>query len=53
MSDIEELENKYDKKSEKPYQDFRAGKLGGKTDFIEWASLYEMYLKNKEKVELL
>ena len=53
MFDLKELEKKYERKSETFYTDFIAGQLGDKMDFIEWASLYEMYLKNKEKVELL
>lgn len=53
MSDLKELEQKYKKKSETFYHDFKIGKLDDKMDFIEWASLYEMYLKNNEKIKLL
>ncbi len=53
MSDLKELEQKYKKKSETFYHDFKTGKLDDKMDFIEWASLYEMYLKNNEKIKLL
>lgn len=51
--DLKEFEGKYKKRSETFYRDFKSGKLGDKMDFIEWSSLYEMFLKNKEKVESL
>ena len=51
--DLKEFEQKYKKKSEVFFKDFKSGKLGDEMDFIEWSSLYEMFLKNKEKVEFL
>jgi len=51
--DLKQFEKKYKKKSENFYRDFKFGKLGDKMDFIEWSSLYEMFLKNKEKIKYL
>ena len=51
--DLKEFEQKYNKRSDVFFRDFKSGQIGDEMDFIEWSSLYEMFLKNKEKVKFL
>jgi hypothetical protein len=41
--DLDEFEEQYGQDSETFYARFRAGEMGDTMDFMEWASLYDMY----------
>lgn len=41
--DLDEFERKYKMNSNEFYEKFEAGELGDAMDFVEWASLYDMF----------
>ncbi len=60
QKDVEELhadllrfEDRFGMKSEEFYNRFEAGEMGDDTDFIEWASFFDMYRHAKSRLSLL
>lgn len=51
--DLKQFENKYNMDSKLFYEKFSNGELSDENDFITWSGIYEMYLKDKEKIEKL
>jgi len=45
------LEKRHDMKSSEFYEKFERGEMGDDTDFIWWASLYELFRDLKTKIE--
>lgn len=52
-TDLIEFEEKYGMKSAEFFAQFKRGELGDAMDFMEWASLYQMFERVKERLELL
>ena len=48
---LAELEQKYDMKSADFIEKFRRGEMGDEMDFIWWASIYDLYLGLRERIE--
>jgi len=48
---LAELEQKYNMKSAKFIEKFRRGEMGDEMDFIWWASIYDLYLDLRERIE--
>lgn len=51
--DLDEFEDQYNVDSETFYSRFRAGEMGDAMDFMEWASLYDMYIGALARLEVL
>lgn len=51
--DLDEFEEKYDLDSETFYARFRRGEMGDAMDFMEWASLYDMYTNALGRLSVL
>ncbi len=52
-SDLDDFETQYEMDSSTFYKQFRAGEMGDAMDFMEWASLYDMYQRANERLDLL
>ncbi|MEZ4517432.1 MAG: hypothetical protein R3C44_11575 [Chloroflexota bacterium] len=52
-SDLTEFEDKYGLKSSQFFERFEHGDMGDAMDYIEWASLYQMYVRANKRLELL
>ena len=52
-SDLDDLEVRYGMESSEFFARFDAGELGDDMDFIEWASLYQMYMHSMKRFEIL
>ena len=48
---LAELEQKYDMKSADFIEKFKRGEMGDEMDFIWWASIYDLYLGLRERIE--
>jgi len=48
---LTELERKYDMKSADFVEKFQRGEMGDEMDFIWWASIYNLYLDLRERIE--
>lgn len=48
---LAELEQKYSMKSAEFIEKFRRGEMGDEMDFIWWASIYDLYLDLRERIE--
>ena len=48
---LAELEQKYDMKSADFVEKFGRGEMGDEMDFIWWASIYDLYLDLRERIE--
>ncbi|HIE27189.1 TPA: hypothetical protein EYP66_07880 [Candidatus Poribacteria bacterium] len=51
--DLADFEKKYGMDSEYFYYEFESGKLGDAMDFIEWASLYQMFKRTESRKKML
>lgn len=51
--DLDEFEARYTMDSKVFYKRFRAGEMGDAMDFMEWASLYDMYTGAISRLSLL
>ncbi len=51
--DLEQFELQYQQSTEVFYESFTAGELEDTEDFIVWAGLYEMLLKNVRELEAI
>jgi hypothetical protein len=51
--ELERFEREYQMSSEESRRKFEAGELGDAVEFLEWASLYEIYLRDDESLRLL
>lgn len=51
--DLDEFEEQYGQDSASFYARFRAGEMGDAMDFMEWASLYDMYTGALARFSLL
>lgn len=51
--DLAEFEGQYGLASAQFYQKFQSGEMGDAMDFVEWASLYQMAERVRERVSLL
>ncbi len=52
-NDLKEFEKKYNKDSQLFYKEFMEGELGDNNDYMIWSGIYEMYLRDKEKLDKL
>ena len=52
-NDLDEFEEQYGQDSDSFYARFRAGEMGDAMDFMEWASLYDMYTGALARLSLL
>jgi uncharacterized protein YaaN involved in tellurite resistance len=52
-SDLNEFEERYEIDSQSFYTRFRSGELGDAMDYMEWASLFDMYQQAKARLALL
>lgn len=53
QSDLNEYEERYELDSQTFYTRFRTGELGDAMDFMEWASLFDMYEQARARLALL
>jgi len=51
--DLADFEDKYEMDSEYFYDEFESGNLGDAMDFIEWASLYQMFKRTESRKKML
>ena len=51
--ELKKFEEKYGQSSDDAYTKFNNGKLGDDLDFFEWHALYEIYLKDKRKLDII
>lgn len=51
--DLAEFEQQYALSSEQFHRQFQAGKMGDAMDFVDWASLFQMAARLRERIELL
>ena len=51
--DLKNFENKHKINSKLFYENFEKGKIGDEDDYIIWAGIYEMFLRDKQKLEKL
>jgi hypothetical protein len=51
--DLAQFEERYALSSDEFYNRFQAGEMGDAMDFIEWASLFQMVCKLRERIDLL
>ncbi|CUS04427.2 conserved protein of unknown function [Candidatus Promineifilum breve] len=52
-SDLDALEARFGMESPDFFQRFENGEMGDDMDHIEWASLYQMYIRSCKRLELL
>ena len=52
-SDLDKLEARFGMESPDFFARFEKGELGDDMDFMEWASLYQMYMRANQRLELL
>lgn len=52
-SDLDKLEERFDMESSDFFARFEEGKMGDSMDYMEWASLYQMYMRACKRLELL
>lgn len=52
-SDLNEFEKRYEMDSQTFYLRFRSGELGDAMDYMEWASLFDMYEQARARLALL
>ena len=52
-NDLDEFEEQYGLDSETFYARFRTGEMGDAMDFMEWASLYDMYTNALGRLSVL
>ncbi len=53
QNDLSVFENQYGMSSEEFYQRFQQGQTGDDMDFVEWASLIQMFLRLEDRLTLL
>ena len=51
--DLDELEARFGMESSDFFARFKTGEMGDDMDFMEWASLYQMYERSVKRLELL
>jgi len=51
--DLAEFEGQYGLSSAQFYHKFQSGEMGDTMDYVEWASLYQMAERLRERVDLL
>lgn len=51
--DLKKFEKKYAMSTISFYEKFRKGKFGDEGDFMIWAGIYEMFLRDKQKMDKL
>ena len=51
--DLEQFEIKHEMTTKSFYKKFENGKIGDEDDFIIWAGIYEMYLRDNQKLTKL
>jgi hypothetical protein len=51
--DLDALEARFGMESSDFFERFEKGEMGDAMDFIEWASLYQMYMRACKRLELL
>ena len=51
--DLAEFQERYELSSAEFYTQFQAGEMGDDVDLIEWASLYQMTERLRERITLL
>ncbi|RLD65839.1 MAG: hypothetical protein DRI95_07875 [Bacteroidetes bacterium] len=51
--DLKQFEKKHEIGSKLFYERFENGKIGDEDDYIVWAGIYEMFLRDKQKLEKL
>ena len=51
--DLKKYEEKYSLGSELFHEKFKNGEIGDEDDYMLWAGIYEMYLSDKQKLEML
>ena len=51
--DLKQYENKYSITSDDFYKKFTNGKYGDDKDYMIWAGIYEMYVRDKKKLDKL
>jgi Rad3-related DNA helicase len=52
-SELKVYEERFNMSSEEFFQKFNNGELGDSADFFEWATLYKMYMRASERLNLL
>ena len=51
--DLAQFEERYALSSDESYNRFQAGEMGDAMDFVEWASLFQMVCRLRERIDLL
>jgi len=51
--DLKEFEKKYNLSSKLFYEKFKTGEFGDEDDYMIWAGIYEMYLRDKLELKRL
>jgi len=51
--DLKEFEQKYEMTSKSFYSKFEIGEIDDQEDFMIWAGIYEMFLRDKQKINKL
>lgn len=52
-NDLKVFEKKYRMETKKFFKDFEAGELGDDIDFVEWSSLYKIYQRITDRMDIL
>jgi len=52
-NDLKVFEKKYKMETKKFFEDFEKGELGDSIDFVEWSSLYKIYQRITERLNIL
>ena len=52
-NDLKVFEKKYKMDTNQFFKDFEAGKLGDSIDFVEWSSIYKIYQRISERMNIL
>ncbi len=53
QKDLKQFEEKHNMKTKLFYEEFEAGKIDDRDDYIIWSGIYEMFLRDKQKLEKL
>jgi ribosomal protein S24E len=51
--DLKQFEKKYAMNTKLFYKKFESGEIGDEDDYMIWSGIYEMYLRDNEKLEKL
>ena len=53
QNDLKQFEKKHKMNTKLFYEKFEAGKIGDEDDYIIWSGIYEIFLRDKQKLKKL